>query len=98
DLTVTGVQTCALPIYRYTFAKTPIRSKEMQGFVIYANERTAQAPPFFFNVESTASSQHSTRYVSGEIVANYIDEGVNSESDVIRSEERRVGKEWTAGV
>ena len=67
--------------YRYSFAKSPIRSKELQGFVIYAHERTAQAPPFFFNVESTASSQHSTRYVSGEIVADYLDEGVDSESD-----------------
>jgi hypothetical protein len=67
--------------YRYSFAKSPIRSKELQGFVIYAHERTAQAPPFFFNVESTASSQHSTRYVFGEIVADYLDEGVDSESD-----------------
>ncbi len=67
--------------YRYSFAKSPLRSKELQGFVIYAHERTTQAPPFFFNVESTASSQHSTRYVSGEIVADYLDEGVDSESD-----------------
>jgi len=67
--------------YRYSFAESAIRSKELQGFVIYAHERTAQAPPFFFNVESTASAQHSTRYVSGEIVADYLDEGLDSESD-----------------
>ena len=76
--------------YRYTFATTPIRSKESQGFVIYAHERTAQAPPFFFNVESTASSQHSTRYVSGEIIADYLDEGVDSETDVISTDRQEV--------
>jgi len=76
--------------YRYSFAKTPIRSKELQGFVIYAHERTAQAPPFFFNVESTASSQHSTRYVSGEIIADYLDEGVDSETDVISTDRQEI--------
>ncbi len=76
--------------YRYTFAKRPIRSKELQGFVVYAHERTAQAPPFFFNVESTASSQHSTRYVSGEIIADYLDEGVDSESDVISTDRQEL--------
>lgn len=76
--------------YRYSFADRPIRSKELQGFVIYANERTAQAPPFFFNVESTASSQHSTRYVYGEIVADYLDEGVDSETDRISTDRQEL--------
>ncbi|QDT54625.1 hypothetical protein Pan44_26600 [Caulifigura coniformis] len=76
--------------YKYGFAKSPLRSKELQGFVVYANERTAQAPPFFFNVESTASSQHSTRYVSGEIVADYIDTGTDSESDLISTDRQEV--------
>lgn len=76
--------------FRYSFAKRPIRSKELQGFVIYANERTAQAPPFFFNVESTASSQHSTRYVFGDISADFIDEGVDSDSDVISTDRQEV--------
>jgi len=76
--------------YRYRFAKKPLRSKELQGFVIYANERTAQAPPFFFNVESTASSQHSTRYVTGEIVADYLDSGIDDESDVISTDRQEL--------
>jgi len=89
--------------YRYRFAKKPIRSKEMQGFVVYSSERTAQAPPFFFNVESTASAQHSTRYVTGEIVADYVDSGIDDESDVISTdrqeldwekEELRELREW----
>jgi len=76
--------------YCYRFARKPLRSKELQGFVIYANERTAQAPPFFFNVESTASSQHSTRYVTGEIVADYIDSGTDDESDYISTDRQEL--------
>ncbi len=76
--------------YRYSFATKPIASKELQGFVIYANERTAHAPPFFFNVESTASSQHSTRYVTGEIVADFLDKGVDTEGDVISTDRQQV--------
>ncbi|TAN44206.1 MAG: hypothetical protein EPN22_06885 [Nitrospirae bacterium] len=76
--------------YRYSYAEKPIRSKEMQGFVIYTNERTAQAPPFFFNVESTASGQHSTRYVTGEIYADYLDAGTDNESDVISTDRQEL--------
>lgn len=76
--------------YGYRFARKPLRSKELQGFVIYANERTAQAPPFFFNVESTASSQHSTRYVSGEIIADFLDAGTDDESDVISTDRQEL--------
>lgn len=81
--------------FRYRFARKPLRSKELQGFVIYANERTAQAPPFFFNVESTASSQHSTRYVTGEILADYLDEGTDDESDVISTDRQEL--DWEKG-
>jgi hypothetical protein len=76
--------------YRYSFAEQPIRSKDLQGFAIYAHGRTAQAPPFFFNVESTASSQHSTRYVFGEIIADYLDDGSDSEGDVISTDRQEV--------
>ncbi len=76
--------------YRYKFARKPIRSKELQGFVVYANERTAQAPPFFFNVESTASAQYSTRYLSGEITADYLDSGTDDESDPISTDRQEL--------
>ena len=89
--------------YRYSFSKRTIKSKEMQGFAIYAHERTAQAPPFFFNVESTASGQHSTKYVTGEIKADYLDDGTDDESDLTSTdrqeldwekEELKELKEW----
>ncbi len=76
--------------YCYQFARKPLQSKELQGFVIYANERTAQAPPFFFNVESTASAQHSTKYLTGEIVADYLDEGTDDASDLISTDRQEL--------
>ncbi|MCF7788751.1 MAG: ATP-binding protein [Prosthecobacter sp.] len=76
--------------YRYSFSKATIKSAEMQGFAIYAHERTAQAPPFFFNVESTASGQHSTRYVTGEIKADYLDDGIDDESDLTSTDRQEL--------
>ena len=67
--------------YWYGFSKKPIRATELRGFVIYALERTAQAPPFFFDVEGTASGQHSTRYVTGAISADFLDSGTTDDSD-----------------
>ncbi|MDR1925289.1 MAG: ATP-binding protein [Planctomycetaceae bacterium] len=77
-------------MYRYKFSQKPIPSKEMQGFTIQANERTAQAPPFFFNVETTASSQHSTRYLTGEIIADFIDEGDDDQKDRISTDRQEL--------
>lgn len=67
--------------YWYGFSKKPIRETELRGFVIYARERTAQGPPFFFDVEGTASGQHSTRYVTGAISADFLDRGTTDDSD-----------------
>lgn len=82
--------------YRYSFANKPIASKELRGFVVYAHERTAQAPPFFFDVESTASGQHSTRYVTGEIIADFIDDGDDSDTDVVSTDRQEVDWEQSS--
>jgi len=76
--------------YRYHYSSKPISSKEMQGFTIQANGRTAQAPPFFFNVETTASSQHSTRYLTGEIIADFIDDGCDDRQDSISTDRQNL--------
>ena len=81
--------------FRYRFSRKPIQSKEMQGFTIQTNERTSQAPPFFFNVESTASSQHSTRYVSGEIIADFVDEETGDSDDKISTDRQEI--DWESG-
>ena len=65
--------------YYYAFTKSNIRSKELQGFTIYIKGKTAQAPPFFFQVEATASGLHWARYMTGEIEADYLDEGTDDD-------------------
>lgn len=47
--------------YYYAFAENVIRSRELRGFTIHVRGKTAQAPPFFFDVEATASGQHGTK-------------------------------------
>ena len=76
--------------YFYAFSKKPIPTKELRGFVIYARGKTVQAPPFFFNVEGTASGQHATRYVTGEIEADFIDSGTDDESDIISTDRQEI--------
>ncbi len=76
--------------YYYAFTKSNIRSKELQGFTIYIKGKTAQAPPFFFQVETTASGLHWARYMTGEIEADYLDEGIDDDSDVISTDRQEI--------
>lgn len=78
--------------YYYAFAEKPIRSPQMRGFTVFVQGKTAQAPPFFFNVEGTASGQHGTRYVTGEIVADFLDKGTDDESDLVSTDRQEI--EW----
>ncbi|GAA1884681.1 hypothetical protein GCM10009715_33650 [Paeniglutamicibacter psychrophenolicus] len=63
-----------------------VLSAEMQGFTILVNGKTAQAPAFFFNVEATASGQHGTKYLTGVIEADYLDNGTDDESDLVSTD------------
>lgn len=63
--------------YWYGFATNLIHLRELRGFTILVNGKVAQAPPFFFDVEATASGQHSTKYVIGEIEDDSIDTGID---------------------
>lgn len=63
---------------------------ELQGFTILVNGKTAQAPPFFFNVESTASGQHGTKYLSGVVEADFLDAGTDDESDRISTDRQEI--------
>jgi hypothetical protein len=76
--------------YHYAFAKETIKTPELRGFTIYVRGRTAQAPPFFFDVEGTASGQHSTKYVTGAIEADFLDEGLDDASDVISTDRQHI--------
>lgn len=71
------------------FSRTVLQS-EMQGLTILVRGKTAQAPPFFFNVESTASGQHGTKYLTGVIEADYLDDGVEDSSDKISTDRQEI--------
>lgn len=77
--------------YYYGFAKKPIRSRELRGFTIYVHEKTAQAPPFFFDVEATATGQHGTKYVTGAIEVDFLDDGP---ADLISTDRQEM--DWEA--
>ncbi|HYJ85619.1 MAG TPA: ATP-binding protein [Pyrinomonadaceae bacterium] len=76
--------------YRYAFSKNPIPSPELRGFTIYVRGKTAQAPPFYFQVESTASGQHATKYLTGEIEADFLDSGTDDESDLVSTDRQEI--------
>lgn len=76
--------------YYYAFTNGTIKSAELRGFTIYVRGKTAQAPPFFFHVEGTASGQHSTKYVTGAIEADFLDEGQDDQSDVISTDRQEI--------
>ncbi len=78
----------------YGFAHDVIKVRELRGFSVLVNGKVAQAPPFFFDVEATASGQHSTKYVIGEIEADFIDTGVDDDSDVIATDRQEI--DWEA--
>jgi hypothetical protein len=81
--------------YTYAFSKEVIQSPQMRGFTVYVAGKTAQAPPFFFNVEGTASGQHGTRYLTGTIEADCLDAGTDDESDVISTDRQEIDWEDT---
>jgi hypothetical protein len=78
----------------YGFASDPIHNRELRGFTIMVHGKVAQAPPFFFEVEAKASGQHSTRYLLGEIEADFVDNGCDDESDLVSTDRQEI--DWEA--
>jgi Histidine kinase-, DNA gyrase B-, and HSP90-like ATPase len=67
-----------------------VLGREMQGFTVYAHDKTAQAPPFFFDVESSASGQHGTKYLHAWISADFVDDSVDDDSDVVSTDRQDI--------
>ncbi|OZE17670.1 hypothetical protein CH262_25780 [Rhodococcus sp. 05-2255-1e] len=63
---------------------------QLQGFTLLVNGKTAQAPPFFFGVESSASGQHGTKYLTGVIEADFLDSGDGDEPDRISTDRQEI--------
>lgn len=87
---------CGTVRYGYGFSKKTIKEKELRGFVVYVRGKTAQTSPFFFNIEGTASGQHSTRYVTGYIEADFLDAGTDDETDLISTDRQEIDWESSA--
>lgn len=93
--------------YWYGFTAKPIHSRLLRGFTILVRGKTAQAPPWFFDVEGTASGQHGTKYMTGTIEADFLDAGDDDESDLISTDRQEIDwedeatgplREWGAQI
>lgn len=85
---------CGNKIHWWAGFSEKVLPAEMQGFTILVNGKTAQAPPFFFQVEATASGQHGTKYLTGVIEADYLDNGIDDSSDLVSTD--RQDLDWDA--
>ena len=63
---------------------------ELQGFTVLVHDKTAQAPPYFFGVEGTASGQHGTKYLTGVIEADYLDDGTDDDGDRVSTDRQEI--------
>lgn len=80
--------------YYYGFSRSVLKSRILQGFTLYAHGKTAQAPPFFFDVETRASGQHGTRYLYGAVEIDYLDDGTDDDGDLISTDRQEI--DWEA--
>lgn len=71
------------------FSKT-VLPRELQGFTVLVHGKTGQAPPYFFDVEGTASGQHGTKYLTGVIEADYLDDDSDDESDRVSTDRQEI--------
>lgn len=60
--------------YWFGFQKTPIDNPELQGMSIYARKRVQQMTPFFFNISGGFDGQVGKEYLTGQIIAEDLDE------------------------
>jgi len=73
------------------FTEDTIKMEEFHGISIMARGRAAQ-DPWDFNLAGGTWGQHGLRYMTGEIVADFVDEGIPYESDTILT--NRSGLNW----
>src|SRR2546430_10814784 len=84
DLTVTGVQTCSLPIWKFVFSQSTISLRVSSGAV----GPTTNTSTFSIEVRACLAAVLSTTEMT------WWPQRRNSSARAFRSEESRVGKEW----
>jgi hypothetical protein len=73
------------------FTQNTIKMKEFHGVSVIARGRVAQ-DPWDFNLAGGTWGQHGLRYMTGEIIAEFVDDGISYESDAIMT--NRSGINW----
>lgn len=75
--------------WRIQFFKEPIDEEELRGISVFAGIKIAQTP-FFFNLTGGLSGQHGQQYMTGRVIADFVDEQAN---DIIAPERQRINWE-----
>lgn len=75
--------------WRVQFFGNLIENEEIRGITIFAHRKLAQRP-FFFNIVGGTASQAGPEYLSGKVVADWVDE---LPRDVISTERQRLNWE-----
>lgn len=80
--------------WRIRFYEDPISDEELQGIGVFAGGKMVQSP-FFFNLAGGLSGQHGQQYISGQILADFLDA---QEDDLIAPERQRVNWDHPAAA
>lgn len=75
--------------WRVLFFEELLNNKELSGITVFAHKKMAQSP-FIFNLSGSLVSQAGPEYMSGQVVADWIDE---FDEDLISTERRRLNWE-----
>src|SRR5436309_9553035 len=81
DFHVTGVQTCALPIFL---------ARLLDAGLLHEKEMTVTG-------RTIGDEARAARETPGQKVVHALNDPIKPEGGLVRSEERRVGKEWRSG-
>ena len=78
--------------WRVQFFKDTIDEEELRGISVFAGIKLAQTP-FFFNLTGGLSGQHGQQYMTGQVIADFVDE---QDKDIIAPERQRINWEHPA--
>src|SRR5690606_40160499 len=92
DFHVTGVQTCALPIFLFSIIIAPFAMlPDWLGIVLW---NVANAAVFIYAIHKLPFSNQYKAFFAWLCLQEFITAAVSLQFNIARSEERRVGKEY----
>lgn len=78
--------------WRVHFFKDTLDEEELRGISVFAGIKLAQTP-FFFNLTGGLTGQHGQQYMTGRVIATFVDE---QDKDIIAPERQRINWEHPA--